>query len=181
MPLWTLASLLLNTGATNEAFDAAVRGLQLRPGFLPLVAVKGMADWDLGRRDESLAAARAIAGDHSDEPRWASDPMAIFVLRQTGHLDEAQQFAERVFASVPAKDYRRALALAALGRMNEALNLGGDVPSTALQYVGASPIWDPVREDPRFHALVEALGVSQIYREGRATLERMRRQNNAGP
>lgn len=180
IPLWTLASNLNYIGAANEAFDVAVRGLQLRPGFLPLLAEKATAAWNSGRRDEAIAAARAIAADHSDAPRWMADADAVFVLRQSGHPDEAQQLAKRVFTTVPAQDYRRAFTLAVLGRMDEALDLGADFPSTSLSYIFARPIWDPVREDQRFRSMLEEQGISEIYREGRATLERMRRQVNAG-
>ncbi len=187
IPLWTLASNLNirasnfnDIGAANEAVDVADRGLQLRPGFLPLLAEKASAAWNSGRRDEAIAAARAIAADHSDAPRWTADADAVFVLRQSGHLDEAQQLAERVFTTVPDKDYRRAMTLAVLGRMDEALDLGADFPSTSLSFILTRPVWDPVREDPRFRSMLEEQGIYEIYRKGRATLERMRRQHNAG-
>ncbi len=109
MPLWALAGNLDYIGAAAEAFDVADRALRLRPGFPPLLAIKALAGWGSGRRDEALAAARTIAADHSDAPRWWADANAIFILRQSGHLDEAQQLADRVFATVPAVDYRRTL------------------------------------------------------------------------
>ena len=99
----------------------------------------------------------------------------------SGHLDEAQQLADRVFATVPAVDYRRTFALAALGRMDEALNAGRAVPSTALQPLIASPIWDPRGKTRGFMPWWRRWAFPEEYREGRATLERMRRQNKAGP
>ena len=59
--------------------------------------------------------------------------------------------------------------------MDEAIAMDGPMPGLGLNAVLMSPLWDAVRDNPKFDAWIESLGYSSAYRSGRAAIGRMRR------
>lgn len=171
--LWSLATIYNYARRHEDAAIEAERSLVLRPGFLPALAEKAVACWFLGRKEEALAAARAIARDRNSTIRWWADPAAIFILRLAGRDAEAEEVVGHIRATASPGDYRRAFAVAALGRWDEAFAATAQVPTTAWGCVFYHRLWDEGRGDPRFQQMIERMGCAEQYQLARASLERL--------
>src|ERR1035438_8867608 len=68
--------------------------------------------------------------------------------------------------------------LRALGLFDEALPFLERTPPSMFSPFYFLPIWDGVRDDPRFRQLIARLGCEAEYRTGRETLTRMLRERN---
>jgi tetratricopeptide (TPR) repeat protein len=177
--LWQKADASWNAGAVREALDATERALALRPGHPTILSIQALALWRLGRRDDAIAAARAVGRDLTAQPRWGADFYAIYVLRQAGLQTEAEGYAERALANVPKDDYRYATTLVALGRGKEALTYLRTWPVSGLGSVYWHPMWDPLREDPQFRQWLVTIGCAAEYKVARETQARMLKEQAA--
>lgn len=82
-----------------------------------------------------------------------------------GNQEEARAILEQVPISDPL---RKAQVHAVLGEADLALPYveeGIRAHSPTVQYLGVDPVWDPVRSDLRFQAILERLGFDP-HREG---------------
>jgi tetratricopeptide (TPR) repeat protein len=172
VPHWTLGCVFNATGRPQAAWDATTLSLQLRPGMVPVIAEQAIAALALGRREEALAGARAVVADTRDPQRWSADSDAVYLLRQLGAEEEATRFAEQLLRAAGPDDYRRIFVLAALGRWDEAFAVRSLVAPSALFRLYTTPMFDPVREDPRFRQLLERNGVVEEYRRAREEMRR---------
>ena len=184
-----LAFIILTTDSLHlafawrypEALAISDRALALRPGvFVPAQGERALILLGLGRKDEAVAAARLVIRNVT-QPRWWEDANAIYVLRQAGLEQEAADYAARLLATLPAESYLRGFIFAALGRKDEALAhlaLAG-APSLAIGAVLYTPLWDGVRDDPRFPKIIAKLGYTAEYKLARATLARMLKEQVA--
>ncbi len=180
MPMWTLAGDLNFAQQAAEALQLSERSLQLRPDFSPVLAEKAISCWILRRPEEAIATAREIVRNFDTSPvRWWCDSDAIHLLRQAGLEAEAKAHGERVFARTAPGDYRRAYVLAALGRGREALEALSELPTVAFIRLYLHPMWDPVRDDPRFQQTLARLGCAEEYKVARETMKRMRKESAA--
>jgi hypothetical protein len=89
---------------------------------------------------------------------------------------EAEALVERISVPLPPDSYRRAFALAAAGRGDEALNRLKTFPPMVMGNFASSPIWDLWREDPRFTRLMADNRYLSDYERGRAAVVRLRKE-----
>ncbi len=150
------------------------RALALRSTVIaPLHGARALALLALGRNDEALAAARIVTQEETWWMRWWAAEEALFVLKQAGAAGEANAILGRWEANLPADSLNRGLMLHAVGRFDDALPfLENMVPSLYSRF-HFQTIWDDVRDDPRFHALLQRLGCAAAYQRGREGLARM--------
>ena len=131
---------LLFCGRYAEAADAL--GRATRMGSAPSAfANYALALVGLGRNDEAIAAARAALevanrADRQDGFLAVSDGNAAWALARAGARAEAEAVARRLQAGPVASRYTAGLAIAELGRLDEALVLLDDlVPSPMLGFL----------------------------------------------
>ena len=121
--------------AGQAAFDSARRRLDSALGELPddwrVHAARGLALAGLGRRDEALR-----------EARW---------------LQQSAVYREDAFGG-PDLAMNRALILAQVGEDDAALDeierLLAGPSGLSIQTMRLDPLWDPIRDHPRFKALL---------------------------
>ncbi len=163
-------------GRYDEALALNDRALALGPeGFVPTRGERSLLLLKLGRKDEAVAAARMISNDVNRQPRWWSDASAIHVLHQAGLEQEAEDYATRFLATLPANSYLRSFVSVALGRNDEALaqlSQSGP-PTSAVGSVFYTTLWDGVRQDPRFLPIIAKLGYAKEYQVARETRSRL--------
>jgi len=164
-------------GRYEEALALNDRALALGPegGFVPTRAERSLILLDLGRKDEAVAAARMISNDVNRQPRWWSDPGAIHVLHQAGLEQEAEDYATRFLATLPANSYVRSFVSVALGRNDDALAQlsQSGLSASAVGSVFYTTLWDGVRKDPRFLPIIAKLGYAKEYQVARETRSRL--------
>jgi serine/threonine-protein kinase len=147
----------------DEAMDALEAALLLDPGFAPAEFWLGLTHEQKGRHEEARAAfERAISG--SDR-----SPMMLAALArlhaERGEVAKADTLLEELRATaqgayVPA--YYMAAVYSGYSDREQAL----EWLETSLRdreswmvFLNVDPIWDPFRRQPRFEALVEAVGL----------------------
>jgi TolB-like protein/Flp pilus assembly protein TadD len=153
-----LALSYLASGASQSGLNALRNRPEGRPEFTTDHFYEGWLLFDLGRYPE---AARVLSGL---EAEWADQgPRALLALALVAMGDEPQ--ARSLLAEIEARDDRfsTGLVLLALRDPEAALESLGRVeewgrywPTLALRYLPAH-LWDPVRPDPRFRALLDQL------------------------
>ena len=107
--------------------------------------------------------------------RWWASEEALYVLAQTGSENEAAKLCERWRAKLEADSNLHGPMLRALDRFDEALPFLERTPPSLFSRFYYLPIWDGVRDDPRFGKLITKLGCEAEYQAGRETLARMMR------
>ncbi|MEO6006044.1 MAG: TIR domain-containing protein [Opitutus sp.] len=157
--------------ADAELTDQQVRAL--RSDFALNRGERALGLLAMNRRDEALTVVRSILADPDVAMRWKNDAEAIFVLRQTGHEDEASQHLAWLLARLPAETYLRGMALAAAGRWDEAVPFLERIPPGLQSLFFWSPLWDGWRQDRRFHELLVKLNCVKAYEVARATQTRL--------
>jgi TolB-like protein/Flp pilus assembly protein TadD len=177
--LISLARLQMQAGRYTEALATLDRVQFLLPDRAAASGNRALCLLGLGRPEEAAAAARTTTGLGLVEVRMSADAEAVHVLRQTGHEAEAAEQAQRILPHLAADSYQRGLILAAQDRWPEALPFLERTPVTMQFSFFWNPIWDPWREDPRFHLLLEKLGCAEEYKVARAALARMRQEQAA--
>ncbi len=105
--------------------------------------------------------------------RWWACEEALFVLVQAGATDEANELHTKWQNELEPDSSLRGPMLKALGRFEEALPFLERSPTTIMSRLYYLPIWDDVRDDPRFQRLISKLGCEAEYKIGRETLGRM--------
>ncbi len=184
-PLWFINLHMLGSElALAQRFDQSLgiieRAAALRTEiFLHNTAGRASALLALGRKEDAFEAARHILRHPDVRPRWNSDAVAIRVLWEGGRQQEAEDEAARLLTRWPQDFYLRGFTLVALGRFDEALPYLTRTPSSLVRTLYWEPMWDPWREDPRFKQLIVKLGRAEEYKVARATLARMRQEQEA--
>jgi tetratricopeptide (TPR) repeat protein len=173
---WTHATHLNMAGRHEAAIQNIDRGLKISPRFIPLHGDRALALEQLGRMDEAVAEARIVTGDLSFLPRFYADSDAVHVLRRAGLEAEAEAFAQKVIADLPANSHHRAFLLAALGRPTEGLGVLVTARPSTMSRVFYHPIWEPVRNTPHLDAVLKKLGCEKEYRLAQQTAAQMRRE-----
>ena len=106
-----------------EALALGDRAVAVRQNdFIPADGMRALSLFMLGRGEEAVAAARVVTKSVTIKPRWWVDVIAMYVLRKSGHEDEAKAHAERLLASALANSYNRIYIAAGFGRADEALD-----------------------------------------------------------
>ncbi len=110
--------------------------------------------------------------------RWWASEEALYVLAQTGSESEAAELCQKWGKKLDADSALHGLMLQALGHFDEALPFLERTPPSMFSRFYYLPIWDGVRDDPRFRQLIATLGCEAEYRTGRETLARILRVRN---
>ena len=97
----------------------------------------------------------------------------VFQLREAKLEAESAALAKQLLSHYGPDTYIHAMVLMARGQTEEALPLLKPFPPGSQDRLYWSPIFDPVREDPRFLRKIEELGVAAEYKVARETLARM--------
>jgi TolB-like protein/Tfp pilus assembly protein PilF len=156
------ARYLLYTRRPKEAIEECRRALALDPDFAYGLSILGRAQLLEGKGDEAVGSMRSSAERGVSNSHQA---YLAYVLAATGHAEEARAILERV-ADGEGPDYVRGEILAAvngeLGDVDEAfrqLERAYADRSAGLIYLHLDPLYDSIREDPRFSALVRKIGL----------------------
>ncbi len=164
-----------------EALAACDRVLAIRPHiFLPIQGERAMALTLLGRAAEGVENARKVVRNPTHQPRWWSDPQALYCLRKAGLQAEAADYAAQLLRTLPPDSSVRGFVLAALDRHEEALPYLATTAPSSLTRFFYWPMWDAVRNDPRLPGLLAKAGCYEEYKLARETLARSRKAGDTG-
>lgn len=159
------ASMLLFAGRTGEARERLQKIIEMAPEFWSAHLVLGKVYQQEGKYPEALAAFSKVR----EFSREDSEPVAAlgFLWAHTGEpakargaLDELKALSAERY--IPPSHF--AMVHSALGEKDEAiawLEKGYEERDPAMSSLKIDPIWDSLRSDPRFVALLERLGLGQ--------------------
>jgi tetratricopeptide (TPR) repeat protein len=160
----TLALVLYNARRFDEAAAQARRALDLAPDDFLAHTALGLSSLQAGRADAARAALQASLAALPD----STETMAYlaYVDARTGAVARARAslagLEQPPGGRPPAPAYQRALVHAALGDADRALACLDEAirqHETDLPYLGVDPLFDPIRADSRFAALVARIGI----------------------
>jgi TolB-like protein len=144
-----------------SAVQRCETALELAPHFEPAIVVKGVANIQIDPR-------RAVEDLDAAARLWGRHPFAIAHLASAhaamGDRETARQIRDEIVASAASgyvSSTLLALAEIAAGDLSkglDALEVAADQRSPWLSYVLSEPRLDPLRDEPRFLALVEKIG-----------------------
>jgi TolB-like protein/Flp pilus assembly protein TadD len=150
-------------GRYGEALECVAQALEIEPRFLLAHRVKGLALLRSGRAEEGVAALRQA---RSLDPRSAHAAADLgYALGRSGRTTEARAVLaelEQLANERPVSSYDFAVVLAGLGDDQAALERLENAHSdraTGVRWLKVEPIFDSLRGDPRFRALIERVGL----------------------
>ncbi len=171
------ANWLEHTGRNADAVAVTDRAMALRTDqFVPLYGTRALALWNVGRREEAVAAARVVTRDPKQEPRWWTDGGVVYVLREAGLVAEARAHRESMLGELREGSTARAAVFAGMEEPERAIAELGR-PERRLAGPGETfyaTTWATTRADPRYAQLMEKLGRGEAYRRAQETLRRMK-------
>src|SRR5437667_5242176 len=145
----------------DEAIAMQQKSLDLEPGFAQAHMLLALPLAGKGSYAEALAEARKMAALAGDAPNFAG--ILGYVAGRAGERAEAQRILTALERRPPGNT---AIAIAfvhlGLGDNEQALRwlqAAYEERSEWLPFVAPSPIFDPVRPDPRFRALMRKVGI----------------------
>ncbi len=150
-----------------EALDMAERSQALQPDISYAFGNRVRALLGLNRSAEALALLRADTEDRTNNASF------IAYLAMAGDRDTAGRHATGIFANPAGRNPVGVFELyVALGRTDEALGYLERHVAGVLRNVGEimAPMFDDVRQDPRFIRAVEAAGMTDRYTRAQAEL-----------
>ncbi len=168
----------------GDALEMLEQAEPLQPGRVRLGAWRAYVLLELGRRQEAGAALQAVlpklrsAGEDGGEVGW----LVVYVLRALGRDPEARDLGARLLQAMKDDRSQGALLRFALGEEAQALALIARAPNTTTiaQYLFWHPMFDAIRDQPRFHQLLAKVGRAEQYQVARETLARMLKLGDAG-
>src|SRR2546426_718945 len=145
----------------DEAIAGQRKSLDLDPGFAWGHMILALALTAKGRYAEALAAARKMAALAGDAPTIAG--LLGYVAGRAGERAEAQHILTALERRPPGNTaFAIALVHMGLGDNEQALRwlqAAYEERSEWLPFLAPSPIFDPLRPDPRFSALMRKVGI----------------------
>jgi serine/threonine-protein kinase len=158
-----LARFLLYSGDHQAAIDYCAKVLEMEPAYFQASLTTGSAYMAMGNPDEALKWFRR--GQSSEASVRSYDALIVCALAAGGQDEEARAILDRLDEAA-RHEYLRAETLAmghaAVGDFDRAFALLNDAlqaRSAGLVYVHLDPGYTPLRGDPRFQAVVDAVGV----------------------
>jgi eukaryotic-like serine/threonine-protein kinase len=157
------ASIQFWMGKDREVLEESQRSLEVDPKFLPISVIPGQVHLAHGRFQEAVRVFEITARDSGGHP-FALGFLA-HAYAQAGLQAEAEEVLLRLQEMagrgyVPA--YSMALAYIGLDQTDQAfewLNKAIDGREGQMLYLKVSPIYNPLRPDPRFQELLRRVGL----------------------
>jgi adenylate cyclase len=157
------AQVLLGARRYDDATEVARKVLSVQPNTGVAITALTAALFMKGRYDELLAL---------EKERWAKDPELIEALAkgygETGYPGAVKRFADVLAARYGKPGAQRAYILANSyaragdkERAIEWLERAFEEHDNNMPYIGTNPLFDLVRNDPRFQDLVRRVGLPQ--------------------
>ena len=177
--LWDLAWELIHVRRYGEALPLIERAATLTPtGSARLSLRRARLLLELGRKAEAEVALRV----YLESPRTGSDPQianeAVWCLQTLGSLTDRERWTAELLRQYP-DIFSSGVILLMLGREVEAYPLLEKIPTIFWQQLYWDPVFDRVRDTPRFHQLLEKLGCAAEYKVARETLARLLKEQAA--
>jgi tetratricopeptide (TPR) repeat protein len=142
----------------REAIDYARRALEIDPNHYIVWAALGIAQVRAGFTQEAIASFQRTV---ELAPWYYAGAWALAVAYyQAGDHERAEEWAHKLAGS---RGYGAAIYCAATGEVDamfEALDVAYRQREGLLPYSIQSPLYDPYRADPRFHALLQRLNLA---------------------
>jgi tetratricopeptide (TPR) repeat protein len=159
---------LIGARRFEEAVAMADRALALQPELRQGLAYKAVALAEMGRTEDAIAAARRYTESAGPLEQDATPTWVSYALARA----KASREAEQLLARVPAGK-RQAVAAAAwlaLGKREEAFTVFRDGSSnvTVADVLLWWPVFDAVREEPEFKAMIAAMGFTEAHARAQA-------------
>ena len=165
----------------QEAIEVAKRFEAAAPRDTPGSVGHFHAQIQLGTADQAAIELKALLPTMTNPENFSGPGVAewVFFLREAKLEAESEALAKQLLSRYGPNTYLHAMVLMARGRAEEALPLLKPFPPGSQDRLYWSPMFDPVREDPRFLRKIEELGVAAEYKVARATLARMLQEQAA--
>jgi tetratricopeptide (TPR) repeat protein len=155
------AIVLMHARRFDEAIAVAQRALSAEPGALVALTALTTSLFKQGRYDEL----RAV-----EKEAWAKDPEMLQILEAgsggAGYAGTMAKFSDALAARYGKPGGRKSIGLAGFyaragdkERVIQWLEKAFDEHDNNMPYIGSNPIYDLVRDDPRFQALARRVGV----------------------
>jgi tetratricopeptide (TPR) repeat protein len=168
----TLASVMYGARRYREAIVAARDVASLDPSFAPAHFFLGQSLTLVGEHAEAVDVCRKAVELSSR----SAEALAVLCLALSGAGDASgavlirEELRARASADYVSKG-QIALASLALGDTEAALQqleIALEERATDLIWLGARPVWDPLRHHERFQRVLERLGLTDASKSGRA-------------
>ncbi|MEL6950313.1 MAG: winged helix-turn-helix domain-containing protein [Pseudomonadota bacterium] len=144
--------------AYERSLDLARQIVEIAPNYTHSRIVLAVQLSRLGQAEEGIARLQPLAEAPGAQPRTRL--LFAMMLAREGQTDRARRILNETLAgSTRIAESHLAMTYAALGDHDEAmrwLELANEKGEFGLCYLPFEPSWDPLRDDPRFQALVAA-------------------------
>ncbi|GAA4854768.1 winged helix-turn-helix domain-containing tetratricopeptide repeat protein [Luteimonas vadosa] len=158
-------------GQPDEAEAWVARALELEPDFWIALLVRGGLALDRGDAEAAVADLRRAA----DRSRRASQVLAVLAMAEVaagnrpGAEELLRELRRRESAGyLPPTSLAAAhLALGDTAAALDALERGKAVHDVRIGFIKVDARWNPLRNEPRFRALMQALGLREAPAHGR--------------
>jgi tetratricopeptide (TPR) repeat protein len=155
---------LIHVGRLDEAWTVLARAAALRPSSVQIRCKQVRLLQRLGRRDEALAAARALAADAgAEEPDYRHAEAAV-VLHLLGETAEAEAEIRRI----PPGSDQLPTALIYFARTSEFIQRLDDLSINWIEDVWFDPALDAIRAEPAFREWTRKVGLGEAFARAEA-------------
>ncbi|MEO0615818.1 MAG: hypothetical protein AAFY69_06750, partial [Pseudomonadota bacterium] len=158
---WEMAAASGHYGgfaALERSLDLARQIVEIAPDDTRAKITVAVQLSKLGRSDEGIAMLQPLAEADDAQPRTRL--LFAMMLAREGQTDRARSILNDTLTSTDRiAESHLAMTYAALGDTDEAmrwLELAHEKGEFGLCYLPFEPAWDPLRDDPRFQALIAA-------------------------
>ena len=149
-----------------EALSVCDRMLELDPHYHHTLAVQGLVYMAVGRYEDAIRVLN----------QCAAGPYCIYAYGLAGRTAEARRLLEEderraESAWVPPSALAAAcIGVGDYGRAFDYLERACDVHDPVITVLGVSPVFDPLRSDPRFSRILEKIGLPASFHPERLSI-----------